>query len=473
MSRESKLAKNAIILSFGTIMPQLATIITLPILTGYLTKSEMGTYDLVTVLVSLILPAATIQIQTAAFRFLIDSRDNEEEISSIITNIVAFTIPTSLATLVVLFFCLPTDHISNRVWICLYFFADILYNTCRQICRGLGNNAAFSISTIIVSLGKMLFLVVFVYILRWGLLGTLVSMFIASFFSLFFLLLKANIYRYFALKKISKSIIKELLRYTWPMVPNGMSAWVMKLSDRLVVTAFMGVSANAIYSVANKIPNILQIVQHTFTLAWQENASIASKDQDAEKYYSNMHRCIFDLTVGFVGLLIAATPLLFRILIRGDYEEAYYQMPVLFIGVFFLSMSTFLGGIYVAYKKTKSVGLTTTFAAVINLIVDLVAIKHIGLYAASGSTLIAYIVLYIYRLIDCQKIVRIKVCWAHSIAAFLIIVVESVLCYMRKPIYNYINIAIGIVVFFYFNKTLVYKVSMMVIRKIKGRMKAK
>ncbi len=469
MSRERKLAKNTIILSLGTVLPQLVTIITLPILTGCLTKDEMGAYDLVTVLVSLVLPAATLQIQTAAFRFLIDSRENKTEVSAIITNIISFTIPTSLVALVVLFFCLPFKQVSVCLWICLYFFVDILCNTCRQICRGLGNNAAFSSSAIIVSLGKMIFLVIFVYFLKWGMLGALVSLFASSFLSLCFLLIKTRILKFFDRKTINKEILRELLRYTWPMVPNGMSAWVMRLSDRIVVTACMGMAANAVYSVANKIPNILQVVQYTFTLAWQENASVVSKDHDAGKYYSDMFRFMFDLTAGIVGLLIAATPLLFKLLIRGDYDEAYYQMPVLFIGVFFLSMSTFLGGIYVAYKKTKSVGLTTTFAAAINLIVDIVTIKHIGLYAASGSTLIAYMVLFIYRIVDVQKIIKVKVFWTHSAVVLLVLVSESVLCYLRRPMLNYINIAMGSIVFFYLNRTLVSRILNMIIRKIKAR----
>ena len=80
MSREGKLAKNTMIIAIGTFLPKLASFITLPILTGCLTKTEYGTYDLINVLVSLLLPAATLQIQAAAFRFLIDSRGKDKEI---------------------------------------------------------------------------------------------------------------------------------------------------------------------------------------------------------------------------------------------------------------------------------------------------------------------------------------------------------------------------------------------------------
>lgn len=74
MNREEKLFKNTIILAIGTLVPKIASLITLPLLTGYLTTEEYGSYDLILTLVSLILPAATLQIQTAAFRFLVEHR---------------------------------------------------------------------------------------------------------------------------------------------------------------------------------------------------------------------------------------------------------------------------------------------------------------------------------------------------------------------------------------------------------------
>jgi O-antigen/teichoic acid export membrane protein len=51
MGRETKLAKNTFILAIGTFLPKFAAFITLPILTGCLTKDEIGRYDLITTLV--------------------------------------------------------------------------------------------------------------------------------------------------------------------------------------------------------------------------------------------------------------------------------------------------------------------------------------------------------------------------------------------------------------------------------------
>lgn len=454
MSREGKLAKNTFILAIGTFLPKLAAFVTLPILTGCLTKEEFGTYDLITVLVSLILPAATLQIQTAAFRFLIEVRSDEKRIKSIITNIFAFIVPASLIVLAILFFFLPGSA-GIRLLICAYFFADILVNGARQVARGLEKNLDFSISAIVSSLCKMIFAVVFVWHLEIGLTGAVAALALSSTVSLVVLILRAGLYRYISLSLISREKIRALIAYSWPMVPNAMSMWVMRVSDRLVVTMFMGVAANAVYSVANKIPSLLTLAQSTFTMAWQENASIVSRDEDAAAYYSAMFHLMFDLMAGALGLLICATPLLFRLFIRGDYADAYFQMPVLFLGMFFFSQCAYLGGIYIAYKDTRSVGITTLAAAACNLVTDLAAIRWIGLYAASGSTLISYLFLFIFRAVNVRKLVEIKYNIRHIITVIAILLTESVLCFMQQPVLNMINIVFGVVVFFALNKEFV------------------
>lgn len=420
-------------------------------------------------LVSLLLPAATLQIQAAAFRFLLEVRHDEKEIKTIITNIVCFIAPSSMIALIILYFVLFGQTVPVRICICLYFLADIVVNAARQVCRGIDRNLDYSISAILSAFGKMVFAIVFVLWLKTGLLGTVISLFMSSLFSLAYLFFKARLYRYIDFRCFDRKKLTEMLKYSWPMVPNSMSAWVMRVSDRLVVTAVMGVSANAVYAVANRLPGLLSLAQSTFTLAWQENASIVSRDEDASFYYASMFRTMFDLMAGFFGVLIAITPLLFRILIRGDYSEAYYQIPVLFMAMFFFSMSTFLGGIYVAYMKSKSVGVTTMVAAMINLAVDIGTIRWIGLYAASGSTLVSYIFLFIFRIVDVQKIVRVRYSKRHVLLVIAVMVTESALCFMRRPILNVINVVISGTVFFALNRSFVFTVLHKIRRIVRNR----
>lgn len=467
MKREEKLIKNTIIIAIGNFLPRLASFIVLPILTGYLTQEEYGTYDLITVLVSLLLPAVTLQIQTAAFRFLIDVRGDLKEEKRIVTNIFAFTFPVSIIALIILYFALFQLEPLVRWLICIYFIFDILVNTARQIVRGLSKNKDYSISAIIGSCGRLLFALVFVLWLRTGLVGATLTLIASVAVEFLYLIFRTRLHRYIDFSLLSKSTVKKLLKYSWPMVPNSMSMWVMRLSDRLVVTFFMGVAANAVYSVANKIPQLLMIAANTFDMAWQENASMASKDDDASTYYTQMFRAVFDFMAGVFGLLVAVAPIMFSLLIQGDYEDAYCHMTILFLAIFFLSIAAYLGGVYVAYKKTTSVGITTALAAVCNLVFDIATIQWIGLYAASGSTLISYLFLCIYRMIDLKKFVDIRYDLKRIVIVVLVLIAMSVLCFVNNTVCNILNLAIGIAMFCILDGKMIMVLVRKLMRKVK------
>lgn len=467
MNREKALAKNTFIIAIGTFLPKFSSIITLPIITGGLTKAEMGTYDLISTLVSLFLPVATLQIQSAAFRFLIDVREDEKETKRIITNIISFILPTSLIALTILYLCLGNVSLVIRWLICLYFFSDILMLSTQQIVRGLSNNKLYSASSVTISFSNMLLIVLTISVGKQGLVGVLASITIATTIGLILLLVKGHILSRIDLSLLSRKTLLEMLSYSWPMIPNSLSNWVLSFSDRAVLTAFMGLEANAIYSVANKIPALFTTVQGTFVFAWQENASLASKDSDADTYYAEMFDSIFGILVGIMALLIAATPILFWLLIRGDYREAYYQMPILFMGMLFSSMASFIGGIYVAHKKTRSVGVTTILAAACNLVIDLVFVHKIGIFAASISTLVSYVFLTIYRMVDVQKFQKVKFNTGRFCLLIVLLVLMCAICWIDTVALNVLNIILGCIIAVVVNR----KIMKSILLTLKNKMK--
>lgn len=451
-NRTDQLIKNTLILAVGTFLPKLAAFITLPILTGYLTKVEYGTYDFVTILVSLLLPTVTCQIKISAFRYLIDARSDPKEQKRIVTNIFVFTSLISAGALVIMFLVMYKISIISRLWIALYFLADILVNTLRQVARGIGRSKDYSASAIISALGKIVFTILFVKVFSFSIVGAIASLCLASVLSFVYLIISIKAYKFFDLKLLDKQCIKKLLGYSWPLVPNELSLWVMTVSDRAVVIFFIGAAANAVYSVANKIPSIVSLAQSAITLAWQENASIASKDADAKEYYTKMFKVMYNFQAGFLGLVVAATPVLFKIFVRGDYSASYPHIPILCLAIFYSSIATYLGGIYVAYKATKSIGVTTVVSAIINIVINVSLIKFIGIYAASISTLVAFFVLMVYRMKNVRKLTPIEYDFKNIIIVNILIMIACVLCAIRIWYVDIINIIYAVAIFVLFNR---------------------
>lgn len=452
MNREKSLLKNMLILAFGTVLPKLASLITLPIITGCLTKEEYGTYDLIITGVSLFLPIATLQIQAAAFRFLIGARKDEAKKTELISNILIFATLTSIIALLILYATLYKLDSKLRWLVVIYYFLDIIVITLRQIARGLSFNTVYSASVLINSFSELALVAVLILGFNKGLDGALLALAISLFFSALFIAISIRLFDCIKIKAFSRKMLKELVSYSWPMVPNSLSSWVMSLSDRLVLTAFLGVTANAVYAVANKLPNLFGIVQSTFNLAWQENACVSVDDEDSSIYYGKMFSVVYRVLVGMMALLIGGTPILFKLLIRGEYSEAYIQMPILFIAALFSSVSSYLGGIYVAHKKSKEIGITTTCAAGINVLIDLIFVNKIGIYAASLSTVISYLALVVYRMIDIQKIQKIKFDLRLVIGGILTLTGMCMICAIHSFATDALNLIIAVLAAIYLNR---------------------
>lgn len=457
MSRETSLAKNTLIMTIGTVLPKISHLITLPIITAALTKAEYGIYDLIITLVSLFLPIATLQVQTAAFRFLIDCKDDKKGIQTIVTNVMMFVLISSLFSLSILYVLLFQLTTTIKILICLYFFTDILFLTFVQIVRGLSNPKLYAICTSVQPVINMLLVIVFVYFMDGRLIGALIAMTGSTTVALCIVLLKGKIISKINLKRLSKQKLKEIVSYSWPMIPNSLSLWFLHFSDRLVLLNFMGLDATAIYGVANKIPSMYSLANSAFTLAWQENASINQKDDDVKEYYGKVFDHVLRILSGIMALLIAATPLLFILLIQGDYEKAYYHMPILLMSMFFSSISSFLGGIYIAHKKTKSVGATTIVAAIINLIVNLLLIKEIGIFAASISTLVSYVFLAVYRMNNVLKFQKIQYRYKNLLYYISVLVLMSLIAFYRTIYFNILNVMIAVIFALLINRDLVKK----------------
>lgn len=451
MQREKKLVKNTIVLTFGTVLSKIATLLTLPICVKWLTKTEYGTYDLIITIVATILPIITFQIQSSAFRFLIsDKKINNQK--SILTNCYVFVIITTVMLGLFVLPFLSSYSFTIKFLIFIYVLFDILLQLTRQVCRGFLQNRKYVISGIIETFFKLILIIVFVVFLKFGLIGMFISLIISLFFAILYLFFKLKLYKLFNLKLMNKDILKMLLAYSIPLIPNSISVQIISTSDRLIITSVLGIEVNAVYAAANKIPSIYHMMYSTFNLAWQESASSHYKDKDINNYYTTIFNTLYRFLFTGLLILIAITPWLVSVLLIDSYSSALYQMPILYLALFLSSFSSFYGGIYIALKETKKVGKSSILAAVINVIINLLFIRHIGLYAASLSTLVAFLIVALYRAIDLKKWIKIDYDLKMIVISLLCFPIIIALCYINNIYLNILNVIISIILFLVFNK---------------------
>ena len=462
MKKNKELIRNTIILTFGRITTQFVSFLLLPIITYFLNTEEYGHFDLITTYVLLFTPIISLDLEMAAFRFLIDSRGNEKKKKEVITNSI-FTV-FGLTIFISIIFSIIGNilNIKHMFLIILMLFATISSNLLLQISRGLGDNITYSLSGIIAAIINIVITIILL-MLGFGIKGVLIANSVANLIVTVFISLKKKIYNYYDNKTLNKSIQKRLLKYSLPLVPNGLLWWIINSSDRFIISTIIDVSANGIYSISNKFSNIINSVYSIFNMSWTESVSLYIDDKD--NFLENTFNQIFDFICCFCLLLINSMFIIFPILINNNYIESYKYIPILIISSVFNMLSSNLSAIYIAKKETREIAKSTVLAGIINIVINIIFIKYIGLYAASISTLIAFMLLFIVRYIKVQKYVTLKLKINKIIIYIFAFSISYYIYFISNMILDIILLIITIIFIMIFNKKIVPKILNMLNKK--------
>lgn len=160
-------------------------------------------------------------------------------------------------------------------------------------------------------------------------------------------------------------------------------------------------------------------------------------------------------------------PFVFNILINEKFGEAYYQIPILMIATMFNILVSFLGSIYVAKKLTKEIAKTSIFAAIINLVVNISLVNFIGLYAASISTAVSYFAMFVYRIIDSRKYVKLSVPKKLVFSFIIVTAITVITYYVRNTALSVITLIMVVIYALLINKNSMQYIVKAVNKKMK------
>ena len=266
--------------------------------------------------------------------------------------------------------------------------------------------------------------VVAVAVLRWGMDGLVFALCMSEVISFVAVAVYVKIWNNIRLKYVSYHKMKEMLVYSLPLIPNALSSQVINISDRIIITQVMGSGSNGIYAVSYKFPNIIDTVYHFFYTAWSESASrvFEKSREEANKYYQSLHETMDNFMFAIIALMVSGMPIAFRIFVRNNFVEGFKYVPVLMFAMYFASISKIYSGIFTAYKKTETLAVSTFCAAIVNIVINIVFIYKFGLYAAAYSTLIANIVLMMFRKGMLKKDIDLKIP-IHSVIERVLVVI--------------------------------------------------
>ena len=461
------LFKNTFIIAIGKFSTQILSYLLLPLYTSILTTSEYGIYDLLVTICIFVIPLITIMMEESMFRFLIDE-ETETGKKKVMSTACIYAI-VSMVIWCGLGLCVLTLlHYEYALVFILYMISSILMKLTNGISRGLSKIKLYSLSNVILSILTIGLNILFIAVFKWGVYGLLYSTIIANVVTCIFVLLKLKVYNLIRPQYYDKKKLRVMLKYSFPLVPNNISWYIINISDRIIVSSFLGSSVNGIYAMANKFPNIMNNFSSFFFTAFKENVAIAVKKDSYEKYYNEIYDIVHNAFIAISLLIISILPFIFNIFIKNDYVAAYEYIPLLVIALYYGNMAGFYGTLFTAFKESKIIGKSTIWGAIINLVVHIGLIYFIGIYAAIISTLISNYVVAIYRKIKLKDYVKLHPLKNYYLAIFMLAVTTG-LYYVHNLYISILSLVIVLAYVLVANKDLISDIKRMVLGKIKRK----
>ncbi|MBR1936798.1 MAG: oligosaccharide flippase family protein [Bacilli bacterium] len=409
MNKKKQLAKNTLIIFLGRACTYFISFLLLPLYTSYLTTKDYGIVDLIQTYVTLLVPIITLELEMSIFRYLVDARGNNKDTKKLISNdfyvlFISLTVFSIFYLIITCFINIPYRFIILIDIIICVFSGNFL-----QVVRGFGRTVDYAISCVITGVTTIVSNIILIVFFKMGAVGMISSMTVANLLGALYLLFRLKLYSYIDFKLVDHKLLKEMYKYSIPLVPNGISWWIVNVSDRSIISFVLGASYNGIYAISNKFSTIISSLTGVFNLSWAESAALHINSPDRDEFFSDITNSVLKLFSALGILMIAMIPFVYPILIDKKFSDGYYYIPFLVLGCVFNVAICLYSQVYLAKKLSKQVAVTAIIGAIINIVINVLFIKKIGLYAAAVSTTISYFVMMLYRHIDLKKYINITI----------------------------------------------------------------
>jgi|SRR5690625_4906710 len=454
MTRGEKLLRDTMLYGVAHFGSKILAFLAIPLYTHYFTTKEYGTWDIYQVTIALLIPFITFELTAATYRWLIEETDHEKRqviittgAFSIIRQMIVFNIAASLF---IYFIKIPYS------WLTLVIInLEILNSFLQQCARALGHHLLFATIGFIQTFTMIASLLTFMYLYHFRLEAFFYATIIAGVVILIITALALNVRKYIIHSSYSQRKKKSFLKYSLPIIPAAASWWLMTMSDRYFITLFLTVEANGIFAIANKVPAIILMLNTIFFLAWKDNAILEYEAIDKDDYYSNVFKHFFRMmTTSIICLILLAKPII-KLVIASNFYDAWQYTGILLVGSLFHTFSLFWTAGYHGAKSTKNIFSTSIVGAIVNIVVNLLFIKIIGLYAVALSTVVAFLAVWILRIRSSEKHFNIQLPIRDIIVLFPLVIIAIIMSFIFSEINILLAAFISGIIFLLYNRGII------------------
>lgn len=449
------MAKDFLVYSIGVIGSKLMTFLLLPFYTHYINDpAEYGYYDLCLTACFVLMPIVTLQLRDGAFRFLLETQDTIKR-TNIVTLVNKTLLQTSLITILIaigVYFIHPFNYLGYTITLLIVMS---FYDVYAQTVRGLGNNRSFIAMSLIASFAIAILSVVLIKFLSMGVEGIFIANILARIIATVAVEIKEKaLNKYFNPKLCDyKELRREILKFSIPLLPACICWWFIGFSNRYFITEYIGLHDSGIYGVASRLATVAQTIAIIFQQTWQENAIQQYNSKDRNLFFSKIFNG-YIFSFALVILLYTFTAkLIFPYMLNDNYIDCIKYLYPLCVSTMFFALAGYFEIIYQCEKNTHRLLPTVIAAPIINVVLNYLFIKPLGVNGVILSYAITYIILIACRWIDVRKYISVQF-YKISTIPLLLILIGAIPCVVDTNIYIEVAILVGSVASLFISKDL-------------------
>lgn len=430
------LISNTLLFAISNFSSKLLSVIIQPYLSYALGDTAvMGVTKLASQCANLLIPLVSLGMSFAVIRFGLDKSVNK---TKVFTN--AFvSILFGFAVLMLLSPALEfLPGVSGYLLLlCAYVLVSCLRTLCTQFVRSRMLNRLVAVDGILCTFGTLMFYILYLNVFKLGAAGYLLAIICGDGLSTIFVFTVAGLHRYLDLRQFDRPLLKDMLRYSLPMIPAQTSFWIINASDLFFVSAMCagvgglsGESWAGLLSTGYFMPTLVNTVGQIFNEAWQLSA--VTEESEREEFFSR----VFKLYSGLMfccaaGVIWLCKPLMH--IFKANFYDAWQFVPMLTIAAVFTCLNLFLNSVYMVYKRSTLSLITMLAGAVSNLIMNYFFIRAWGPVGATAASMISLFIVFLLRVRSTHSLLYITIGVKRVALTLALLVAEAAWLLLAWP----------------------------------------
>lgn len=421
--------RDSVIYAIPSIVSRGLAVILIPLYTRVLSPADYGAFDLLSAFAVLVNLTVALEVSQGVARFYSGEQNAERRVAYASSAFwftllcyAVFLAITLIFSSALSLLVMGRDGMETAFQVgVIYIFINGIFYLLQNQFRWELRSAHYAIVSMIVSVSTAVLAVILTYVWTWGLVGLLIGMaggaFLGVLYGLWYL-------RGSFCFQFDRARLQEMLVFSAPLVPSGISVFVSQYIDRLMINHYLSLDDVGLFGIGFRVASIVGLVIVGFQGALTPLIYAHYRDPATPEQLAR----IFRIFVSFALLLFFVVSVFAKEIMTVLTAPAYYDAANI---VVFLVPAILLSNMYIfapgtaIEKKTHIILWINVGGAFLNVILNAAMIPNFGIEGASVAKLISYGVVFAAYMWFSQKLYYVPHDWKAIIQVSLFVAAIS------------------------------------------------